>query len=68
MTTDMKIVFIWKTSYGYFNSEEGCKRRREYDHYLGRNVPETPVQILAILTSEGKYYPVTELKGSVDVK
>jgi hypothetical protein len=64
----MKIVVIYKTSYGYFESEQGCKKRKEYDPYFGKKIPEIPVPILALLTQEGKYHPIGELKGSVDVK
>lgn len=68
MISDMNIVLIYKTSYGYFKSEEKCKKRAEYDHYFAKKILETPVPILALLTAEGKYHPIGKLQGSVDVK
>jgi len=52
----MKIVIIWKTSYGFYENREDCKKRKVHD-YRDR-MPEIPKKVFAILDEEGNYHPI----------
>lgn len=62
----MKIVTIWKTSFGFYKSKGGSKKKMVYDHYYGKNIPETPKRVFAILDEEGNYHLIkTEVSVAV---
>ena len=54
----MKIVTIWKTSYGFYKNREDCKKRKVYDTYYRKRTPEIPKKVFALLDEEGNYHPI----------
>jgi hypothetical protein len=66
MDLRMKIVTIWKTSFGFYKSKKSCKKRKIYDHYYGKKILETPKKVFAILDEEENYHLVkTEVSVAV---